>query len=219
MEQTDPEFEHVDKVGTAQFFISEDNQYFKKRVDRESEILAKEFENLRRAADIPPIDGLEFITPIEVSDRSLITEYVDAESLLEVLSPEAYERFGSRLRELHEHGHTHSELQFNDVLYDGQTFYLTDVGYLDEREPIHDLVSPKVGIEVFKIKRPWQWRLYDRCFDRFLQGYGYENFDGAYFDEFYDQYFQKRINTYKSRDFLGWRFYLVSALRKADIIK
>lgn len=219
MEQTHPDFEKIDKVGTAQFFISEDNQYFKKRVAGDSEILIQEFENLQRANSIPPIDGLEFITPIDVSDQYLITEYVDADSLLDTLSPDAYERFGSRLRELHLCGHTHSELQFNDVLYDGTTLYLTDLGYLDERDPIHDLVSPKVGIEVFKIKQPWRWRLFDRCFDRFLQGYGYENFSQAHFDEFYDQYFETRIDSYRGRDPLSWRFYLLSLLRKTEIIK
>ncbi|MFD1641501.1 hypothetical protein [Halohasta litorea] len=219
MEQTDLDFERIDKVGTAQFFISEDDQYFKKRVAGETEILTKEFKNLQRANDIPTIDGLEFIRPVDVSDQYLITEYVDAESLLDFLSPEAYEQFGSRLRKLHQHGHTHSELQFNDVLYDGETFYLTDLGYLDEREPIHDLVSPKVGIEVFKIKQPWRWRLFDRCFDRFLEGYGHENVDGDHFDEFYNWYFQKRIDSYKDRDVLSWRFYLLSVLRKTGAIK
>jgi len=139
---------------------------------------------------------MKFIRPIEVSEEGLVTEYVDAESLIENPSPHLYREFGETLREFHELGYVHSHLQFNDVLHNDSGFYLTDLPYLNEQDAVHDLAVPKIGLDSFRIKQPWRWRLYTRCFDAFLRGYG--PIDRPEFEQAYADAFSSRVGSLRA---------------------
>lgn len=211
-------FKEVKKDGSSRYFLSTDEQYFKKRVEIDSKILLEEYANMERLHENLAVEGLEVVRSVEVSEQELITRYVDAETLLEALLPDAYEKFGELLREFHREGYTHSHLQFNDVLYDGNVFYLVDLGYLNKKEPIIDVVSLKVGLDVFKVKRPWKWREYERCFRRFIEGYGLNEFSHEEFVERYGNYFDKRIDSYRSDGPISWKFHALRILKRLEVI-
>lgn len=197
MDVEDHSFKRIDKIGSAAFFVSENGEYFKKKIHDNPEILFEEYKNLKKLHGKDIVKNLKFIEPIEVTEKYLVTRYVDASSLLEDLRPRIYNEFGERLKKFHQKGYTHSHLQFNDVLYDGMDFYLTDLRSLNKREPIKDLVVPKVGLTSFKIKKPWRWRSYDKCFEEFLNGYGDKDINCEDFIQSYNESFNKRVNNVK----------------------
>lgn len=206
MDLSQQDFKRVEKIGSADFFISDDGQYFKKVFDDNSDLMRQEYRNLKDIRTTDPVDGLQFIQPIKVTDTSMITRHVDAEHLLGNPCPEHYEQFGEKLRHLHEEGYTHSHLQFNDVLYDGNSFYLTDMCFMNERDRIYDLVIPKVGLDVFKLKRPWRWRSYNLCYRKFLDGYGEKRFAQSRFDRVYHDFLDAKIDSYRSGNGRDWKY-------------
>lgn len=195
------EFSRTKKIGSSTFYMCENNRYFRKEKQGEEDLLKKEYENLLEVHGSTGIEGMRFIEPVEFSQGGLVSKYVDAESLIEKPLPHLYKAFGRVLREFHNSGYTHSHLQFNDVLYDGSEFYLTDLPYLNERDAIQDIVIPKIGLDSFKIKQPWRWKLYSRCFTEFLEGYGcikHPNLQRAY-----DEVFRSKISNMTAVN-TGW---------------
>jgi len=186
-------FSETKKIGSSTFYISNDRKYFKKRTKDTPELLRKEYQNLKKVHEDVEMENMTFVQPIEVSDAGLITKYIDAESLIEMPLPHLYNEFGETLREFHDLGYVHSHLQFNDVLYDGHGFYLTDLPHLNEGEAIQDLVVPKIGLDSFKIKRPWNRGLYTRCFRKFLRGYG--RVERSDFKKAYDEALSDRVKN------------------------
>jgi len=213
------EFNRTKQIGSSVFHTSENGEYFKKTDENNAELLKKEYKNLIRVREDADLKNINFIRPIELSEDGLISEYINAENLIRNPSPCLYREFGKVLREFHESGYVHSHLQFNDVLYDGSEFYLTDLPFLNESSAVYDVVVPKIGLDSFKIKRPWSWRLYTRCFDEFVRGYGQvEHFD---LDQAYDEAFNDRVNNLMGAD-AGLRRnlkgFLLNILRRSGVI-
>jgi len=181
----------VKKLGSSEYFISEDKQYFIKKSNENSEILENEFQNLKKLRERVNIKKLSFIEPISFNkERSmLISKYINAEPIINLIDPSLFFKFGNILKKLHNSGYSLGHLEFNDVLYDKGVFYITDVPYINENPVLVSIIKLLINIQIFKIKRPWLWVKYNNCSDAFLKGYQIE----LNFEEF-KKYYQKGLN-------------------------
>jgi tRNA A-37 threonylcarbamoyl transferase component Bud32 len=214
MDPTEGRFEQVEVVGSAEFFLSADGRYFKKRVADDPETVTREYRNLIGLQEEDPVEGLAFVDPVTVVEDCLITRYVEARSLLDVPRPERYREFGGVLREFHDQGYTHSHLQFNDVLYDGNVFYLADLTSVNERAPVYDLAIPKVGLDTVRLKRPWRWTAYDRCYRAFLEGYGHDGFTPAKLERVYEEFYDEKVRGYRQESAMDWKYHTLRLARR-----
>ena len=170
-------FKKVKKIGSSSYYVSYDKTLFMKRFKGSKKFVKKEYLNLKKNWNNLDIKNLQCIEPIAFSEEKgiLITKYIDAEPLINLLIPKIYFKFGQKLKLFHKNGYSHGHFEFTDVLYNKRKFILTDLVFLNIVEPIFDLASLKMSIMVYKLKRPWLWRKYDICYKAFITGYGFNN--------------------------------------------
>ena len=169
-------FDEIKKIGSSQYWISCDKKYFLKRC-KNKEKLMHEYLKLKNHWKFPEIQNFRAIKPILYDERMgfLMTEYVDAEPMINQTNRTVYQIFGLKMREFHDIGYVHGHIQFNDVLYKGGEFILTDFEEFGSWGKRWDLALLKFSIRVFQLKRPWLWWKYKDCWDMFCYGYGIDD--------------------------------------------
>lgn len=170
------EYKKIKKLGSNTYYLSKDKKFFIKEYKRKLETLRKEYINLQKMRNELSMEDFEFIEPVEFIEekKRLITRYINAEPLINVLIPQIYFKFGQKLKEFHSRGYTHSHLEFTDILYHNGKFVLTDLTALNKYPPVYDIIGLNYSIKNYKLKRPWLWMKYNKCFKAFLKSYNFK---------------------------------------------
>ena len=117
----------------------------------------------------------------------------------------------------HEKGFSHSHLEVHDVIYKNGTYFFADVPFFNEREQIHDLVSMKLTLNLYKLKRPWYSYIYKICSKEFFIGYGSLNKEEL--EKEYIISIKKRIRLYKRQGFVHKvKAYLFTLIYKIGLL-
>jgi len=171
-------FHEVKKLGSSKYFVSCDEKYFLKRC-KDKKRVEHEFRTLKKYWKFPEILNFRAIRPILYDSICgwLMSEYIEADTLIDQPEKINYQLFGIKLRLFHDLGYTHGHLQFNDVIYNNGEFILTDFEEFNKWAYKWDLALLKLSIKVFQLKRPWLWKKYAECWDMFCYGYGAEHID------------------------------------------
>jgi len=202
--------------GSNSYYISKDKKYFIKVNKGKREWIIKEYSYLKKFWNKIGIENLQLIEPVYYSKKYefLVTKYVNCKKLVDILNPKVYYEFGKKLKLFHRKGFSHSHLEIHDILYNNKTFFLADVPFFNEREQIHDLVSIKLTLNLYKLKRPWYVYKYGLCLKEFLKGYG--SFNLKNLEEEYHISIHKRIRLYnlrsKSYKFKAYIFKIIHKL-------
>lgn len=162
--------------GHFSYYITKDKKYFIK-ICWDKEWIQKEFMNLKKYWNQLKIPNLKLAEPVKYSlDKDyLITKFVNGKRLIQLSDPKMYYHFGKLLKEFHKKGFTHSHLEVNDILYLDGDFTLVDVPFFNEKTFIHDLATIGISLKSYRLKKPWNWYIYNRCYQEFLRGYHIEN--------------------------------------------
>lgn len=189
----------VNRYGSSVYFISSDGKYFVKEDKNRKELMETEYRNTLMLNENVQIQDLSFLEPIcfSADEGTIVTKYVNAPVMIEVLEPELYFKFGRALKDLHEKGYSHSHLEFDDIIVSGEGFIMTDLGYVNVSEPIRDLVSLRLSIGLNKVRRPWQFFLCKTCYASFLKGYGTEYLNDVYsgYRVFAEKYIKRHMEN------------------------
>ncbi len=188
--------------GTNSYYITADKNYFIKVCKGKEEWMEKEFNYLKRYWNKLEVDNFQLIEPIYFSKNKqfIVSRYIDGKKLVDILDPKVYYEFGKKLRIFHEKGFSHSHLEVHDVIYKNETFFFADVPFFNERDHIHDLVSMKLTLNLYKLKRPWYYYKYELCSKGFFLGYGVLNKHKL--KKEYEISIKKRVRLYKQRGFI-----------------
>ena len=182
--------------GNNSYYITKDKNYFIKVNKGRREWIIKEYYYLKKFWNRLEINNIQLIEPVYFSEKNefLVTKFIDCKKLIEILDPKVYYEFGKTIKLFHEKGFSHSHLEVHDVLYDNNKFYMADVPFFNERPQIHDLVSIKLSLNMYKLKKPWNYYIYERCSEEFFRGYGSLNLEQL--DKEYHISIKKRIRLY-----------------------
>jgi len=205
--------------GSNSYYITKDKKYFIKVNKGRREWIKKEYFYLKNYWNKIDIENLQLIEPIYYSEKNefLVTKFLDCKKLVDVLDPKVYYDFGKKINLLHKKGFSHSHLEVHDVLYKNETFYLADVPFFNEREQIHDLVSIKLSINMYKLKRPWHWFIYKLCSEEFFRGYKKLNL--IELEKEYKISIKKRIRLYRRQGQLyKFKAYLLKLIYKVGLL-
>jgi len=188
--------------GANSYYITADNNYFIKVCKGKEEWIKKEFNNLKNYWNKLGVENFRLIEPIYCSQKKqfIVSRYIDGTKLVDILNPKIYYEFGKKLKKFHEKGFSHSHLEVHDVIYKNGTFYFADVPFFNERDQIHDLVSMKLTLNLYKLKRPWYSYLYKICSKEFFRGYN--SFNKENLEKEYVISIKKRIRLYKRQGIL-----------------
>ena len=182
--------------GSNSYYIDKDRNYFIKINKGKREWIIKEYQYLKKYWDKIGIENLQ---------------------LVEILRPNVYYDFGKKMKLFHDKGFSHSHLEVHDVLYSNGKFYLADVPFFNEREQIHDLVSMKLSLNMYKLKRPWNWYKYKICSKEFFKAYKLFNSE-----ELHKEYIisiNKRIRLYLRRGQLfKFKAYMLKLIYKCGLL-
>lgn len=181
--------------GHFHYYITED--YFMK-ICWDREWLQKEFDNLQKYWNKLNIEGLQLAEPVKYSlDKNyIVTKFVKGKRLAELLDPRIHYRFGRLLKEFHNKGFTHSHIELTDIIYHNGEFTLVDVPFFNEKSSIHDLATIGICFKIFRIKQPWKWYKYNKCYKGFLSGYGYQLEDLSRLKREYEKSFKNRMDYF-----------------------
>ena len=205
--------------GSYSYYITKDRNFFIKVCKGKGKWITKEFFYLKKYWNKLGIDNLQLIEPINYSEAKefLITKFVDSKKLVDILNPKIYYIFGKKLKIFHEKGFSHSHLEVHDILYNNGKFILADVPFFNEREQIHDLVSIKLSLNIYKLKRPWYWYKYKICSKEFFNGYALYN--SKELEKEYEISIKKRIRLYLRRDIIyKIKAYLLKLIHKSRLL-
>jgi tRNA A-37 threonylcarbamoyl transferase component Bud32 len=194
--------------GTNYYYITADKNYFIKVCKDREDWISSEFEYLKNYWNKLDIENLQLIEPIYCSKKHLfiVSRYVKGKKLVDILDPKVYFKFGQTLKLFHNKGFSHSHLEVHDVLYNDGIYYMADVPFFNERDQIHDLVSMKLTLNLYRLKRPCQSYIYKQCLKEFFRGYGPLN--GERLEEEYLISIKKRYRLYMRRSI----FYRIRAI-------
>jgi len=182
--------------GSNSYYIDKDRNYFIKVNKGKREWIIKEYQYLKKYWDKIGIENLQLIEPIYYSKKNeyIVSKFINCKKLVDILRPNVYYDFGKKLKQFHKKSFSHSHLEVHDVLYYNGKFYLADVPFFNEREQIHDLVSMKLSLNMYKLKRPWNWYRYKICSKEFFKGYAL--FNSKELEKEYEISIKKRIRLY-----------------------
>lgn len=163
--------------GHFSYYITKDKKYFIKLCKEEKEWITKEFFNLKKYWNKLGVKNLQLAEPIKYSLEKdyIVTRFIEGKRLVELLDPRIHFLFGKILKNLHKNGLSHSHIELTDILYKNGSFTLVDVPFFNELPPVHDLVTIKMCVNVFRLKQPLKWYKYNKCFKEFIRGYQLEN--------------------------------------------
>ncbi|MFX1395225.1 MAG: hypothetical protein ACFFAH_16900 [Promethearchaeota archaeon] len=181
--------------GHFSYYISKDKKYFVKICKGELEWITKEFNNLKKYWNKLGIKNLQLAEPIKYSEEKeyIITKFVNGKRLVELLDPRIHYRFGKLLKEFHNKGFTHSHIELTDIIYHNNgKFTLVDVPFFNEKTSIHDLATIGICFKTFRLKQPWNWYKYSKCYKEFFNGYQLVDFSELKRE--YDKSFNNRMN-------------------------
>ena len=205
--------------GSNSYYIDKDRNYFIKVNKGKREWIVKEYQYLKKYWDKIGIENLQLIEPIYFSEKNeyLVSKFINCKKLVDILRPNVYYDFGKKLRLFHNKGFSHSHLEVHDVLYYNGKFYLADVPFFNEREQIHDLVSMKLSLNMYKLKRPWNWYKYKICSKEFFKAY--QLFNSEDLNKEYIISIKKRIRLYLRRGQLyKFKAYLLKLIYKSGLL-
>ena len=205
--------------GSNSYYISKDKNYFIKVNKGKREWIIKEYLYLKKYWDKIGIENFQLIEPVYYSKKNefLVTKFLNCKKLVDVLNPKVYYEFGKKLKLFHKKGFSHSHLEVHDVLYKNGKFFLADVPFFNEREQIHDLVSIKLSLNIYKLKRPWHWYKYKLCSEEFFRAY--ELYNLIELEKEYDISIKKRIRLYirKGKSF-KFKAYILKLIYKSGLL-
>ena len=163
--------------GHFSYYITRDQEYFIK-ICYDKEWVEKEYSNLKKYWNKLNINHLNLAEPIKYSLEKdyLITRFVKGKRLVELLDPNIHRLFGQLLRKFHNKGFTHSHIELTDIIYRDGQFTLVDVPFFNEKSSIHDLATIGICFKTYRLKEPWNWYKWGKCFKGFLSGYKLEDF-------------------------------------------
>ncbi len=187
--------------GSNFYYITKDKKYFIKinniKVTKgKKDWIINEYNNLKKYWNKLGIDHFQLIEPVYYSNKNefIVSKFVECKKLVDILNHKIYYEFGKKIKLFHEKGFSHSHLEVHDVLYKDGTYYLADVPFFNEGKSINDLVTFKLSLNLYKLKRPYYWYLYKLCFNEFMRGYKSLNLKEL--DKEYDNSIRKRIHLY-----------------------
>lgn len=188
--------------GSNSYYITADKNYFIKVCKNREDWISNEFNYLKKYWNKLNIKNLQLIEPIYCSKKKqfIVSRYIKGKKLVDILNPNIYFQFGKKLKLFHKKGFSHSHLEVHDVLYSNRIFYLTDIPFFNERDQIHDLVSMKLTLNLYKLKRPWYAYRYKQCSKEFFRGYG--SYNNEKLENEYIISVKKRIRLYMRRSIL-----------------
>ena len=204
--------------GHFSYYITRDQEYFIK-ICWDKEWIEKEFFNLKKYWNKLNITNLHLAEPIKYSLEKdyLITRFVKGKRLIELLDPNIHRRFGQLLRKFHNKGFSHSHIELTDVIYKDGRFTLVDVPFFNEKTPIHDIATIGICFKTYRLKQPWNWYKYNKCYKEFLRGYKLEKLS-EYRNE-YQKSFNNRMDYFirtgkknKIKAYIMKFFYKISLL-------
>ncbi|MFX0186728.1 MAG: hypothetical protein ACFE8A_03230 [Candidatus Hodarchaeota archaeon] len=180
--------------GHFSYYISKDRKYFVKICKGDLEWVIKEYKNLKKYWNILGIKNLQLVEPVNYSEEKeyIITKFVKGKRLVELLDPRIHHRFGQLLKEFHNKGFTHSHIELTDIIYRNGNFTLVDVPFFNEKSSIHDLATIEICFKTFRLKQPWKWYKYSKCYKEFLNGYQLKDFSELKKES--DKSFNNRMN-------------------------
>ena len=205
--------------GSNSYYIDKDRNYFIKINKGKREWIIKEYQYLKKYWDKIGIENLQLIEPIYYSKKNeyIVSKFINCKKLVDILNPKIYYIFGKKLKFFHEKGFSHSHLEIHDILYNNGKFILADVPFFNEREQIHDLVSIKLSLNIYKLKRPWYWYKYKICSKEFFNGYALYN--SKELEKEYEISIKKRIRLYLRRDIIyKIKAYLLKLIHKSRLL-
>jgi len=141
---------------------------------REKEYLKREYFNYLKLKK----ECSSFLVPepLEFNEKNIYikTKLIKGVNLENIFDEKIFRKFGKNLREFHEKGFSHGELEVQDILYDPKKdkFYIFDVAFLNEKEKIRDVARFIISLYIRIIKKPWRIVKYRTLIDSFLKGYG-----------------------------------------------
>lgn len=184
--------------GSNSYYVSKDKKYFVKVCKGKRDWITKEYFYLKKFWNKIDVENLQLIEPVYFSEKNeyLVSKFVkNCTKLADILKPKIYYEFGKKLEKFHRKGFSHSHLEIHDVLYDKKKYYLADVPFFNEREQVHDIVSIKLSLNLYKLKRIWNWYKYTLCSNEFLRGYKLDE-NLKELEKEYDISVKKRIRLY-----------------------
>lgn len=205
--------------GSNSYYVDKHRNYFIKINKGKREWILKEYQYLKKYWDKIGIENLQLIEPVYYSEKNeyLVSKYINCKKLVEILNPELYNDFGKKIKLFHKKGFSHSHLEVHDVLYSNGKFYLADVPFFNERDQIHDLVSMKLSLNMYKLKKPWNWYKYKICSKEFFKAYKLFNSE-----ELHKEYIisiKKRIRLYLRRGQLyKFKAYMLKLIYKIGLL-
>lgn len=205
--------------GSNSYYITKDKKYFIKVNKGKQEWIIKEYLYLKKFWNQINIKNLHLIEPVYYSKKNefLVTRFLDCKKLVDVLDPKVYYEFGKKINLFHKKGFSHSHLEVHDVLYNNKKFFLADVPFFNEREQIHDLVSIKLSLNMYKLKKPWYWYKYKRCSEEFFRGY--KSFNYEELEKEYKISIKKRIRLYMRQDKLyKFKAFILKLIYKVGLL-
>ncbi|MFX0069897.1 MAG: hypothetical protein ACFFAO_02295 [Candidatus Hermodarchaeota archaeon] len=205
--------------GNNSYYITKDKRYFVKVNKGRREWIIKEFNNLKKYWNKLDVGKIQLIEPVYFSEKNefLVTKYLNSKKLVEILDPYVYYEFGKNLKLFHEKGFRHSHLEVHDILYYDNKYYLADVPFFNERPIIHDLVSIKLSLNLYKLKRPWNLYKYKRCYEEFLKGYGTLSYKKL--EKEYHVSIKKRIRLYLKHGSINkFKAYIIKLIYKIRLL-
>lgn len=205
--------------GTNSYYITADKKLFIKVCKGREEWITKEFNYLKKYWNKLEVDNFQLIEPIYCSKKNqfIVSRYINGKKLVDILDPKVYYKFGQKLKLFHKKGFSHSHLEVHDVIYKNGTYFFADVPFFNEREQIHDLVSMKLTLNLYKLKRPWYSYRYGLCSKEFFSGYGILN--KKELEKEYVISIKKRIRLYKRRGIIfKFRAYIFNLIHKIGLL-
>ena len=182
--------------GHFSYYITRDQEYFIKICKGDLEWIVKEYNNLKKYWNKLGIKNLQLVEPVKYSEENeyLITKYVKGKRLAELLDPRVHYRCGQLIREFHKKGFTHSHIELTDIIYHNGNFTIVDVPFFNEKTPIHDIATIGICFKIFRLKQPWNWYKYNKCYKEFLNGYNLKEI--LEYKKEYQKSFTNRMNYF-----------------------
>lgn len=163
----------IDKVGSCEFRLSPDGELFFKHDPERPGLIQAEYDALVSLGGSTGVSDLSTLVPVALlNGTTLVTYYCEGATLSELLDPTVHRSFGTKLRALHNAGHTHGHVTCDDVLVTDSGFVLTDLALWDRLPEERDVALMRLNCQTRRMRSFWKGRDNQRCWRSFSEGYG-----------------------------------------------